>query len=305
MLRCLPRPWHHPRRAAWTVECGFRDASWRSAAIRVVRDIAEHDLQVIVPASTDTPTAYPDDPRAVIRSAPTINATRSRTVQVLHPRYHVGRPLRGEYLASSASRQAPLLAPAAALACSHLSRASSPGLRSARLYQRRPAVARATAPVARPANPSALPAAISTAATASSSRGRSCRDGSVRRDEVTMTCSHDSLSSDTAPDTPATHASVKSMTGHPPGRVTVSVCMPIVVAGTVGRRAGRPALDQAWPYRSAWPYPAQTGAGYHRSGPTILRRDLPCDTTHPTGRRKDRLPQEFKHGRPLGSTRNG
>ena len=133
----------------------------------------------------------------VIRSARTINATRSRTIQVLHPRYHVGRPLRGEYLASSASRQAPLLAPAAALACSHLSRASSPGLRSARLYQRRPAVARAAAPIARPANPSALPTAISTAATASSSRGRSCRDGSVRRDEVTMTCSHDSLSSDT------------------------------------------------------------------------------------------------------------
>ena len=37
-----------------------------------------------------------------------------------------------------------------------------------------------------------------------------------------MTCSHDSLSSDTAPDTPPTHASVESMTGHPPGRVTVA-----------------------------------------------------------------------------------
>src|SRR6185312_9621542 len=120
---------------------------------------------------------------------------RSRTVQVLCPRYHAGRRLRGEYLASSVSRQAPLLAPATALACSHLSRASSPGLRSARLYQRLPAVARAAAPVARPASPSALPTPISTAATASNSRGRSDRDGSVRRDVVTMTCSHDSLSS--------------------------------------------------------------------------------------------------------------
>jgi len=30
------------------------------------------------------------------------------------------------------------------------------------------------------------------------------------------------------------------------------VCVPFAVAGTVGRRAGRPALDQVWLYRSAW-----------------------------------------------------
>jgi hypothetical protein len=35
------------------------------------------------------------------------------------------------------------------------------------------------------------------------------------------------------------------MIGHPPGRVTVSVWVSIAVAGTVSRRAGRAALDQA------------------------------------------------------------
>ena len=56
---------------------------------------------------------------------------------------------RGEYLASSVSRQAPLVAAAAALACSLLSRATSAGARSDRLDQRLLAVARATATVAR------------------------------------------------------------------------------------------------------------------------------------------------------------
>ena len=32
------------------------------------------------------------------------------------------------------------------------------------------------------------------------------------------------------------------------------VCVPFAVAGTVGRRAGRPALDQVWLSRSAWPW---------------------------------------------------
>jgi hypothetical protein len=35
--------------------------------------------------------------------------------------------------------------------------------------------------------------------------------------------------------------------------VTVSVWVPIAVAGTVSRRT-EPALDQAWRYRSAWPW---------------------------------------------------
>lgn len=39
--------------------------------------------------------------------------------------------------------------------------------------------------------------------------------------------------------------------------------------------------------------------------PPVGRRRFPCATTPPTGRRKDRLPHEFKHGRPLGSTRTG
>ena len=284
MLRCRPGPGITPGGRPGRRNVASVTHHGGSAAIRVVRDIAEHDLRGHCPgihrhprsrgarrspravcprssagrqqvhanppagnerrpprnwqASGDASAWQPTAP--VIRSARTINATRSRTVQVLHPRYHVGRPLRGEYLASSVSRQAPLLAPATALACSHLSRASSPGLRSARLYQRRPAVARATAPIARPANPSALPTPISTAATASSSRGRSCRDGSVRRDGVTMTCSHDSLSSDTAPDTPPTHASVESMTGHPPGRVTVaSACRSSWQARSAAAPGGR------------------------------------------------------------------
>src|SRR4051794_28624820 len=71
---------------------------------------------------------------------------------VLRPQ-RVAPALRGVCLASSVSRQAPLPAPAAALACSHLSRARSAGARSARLYQRRAAVARAAATVARPASP--------------------------------------------------------------------------------------------------------------------------------------------------------
>ena len=209
--------------------------------------------------------------------------------QVLHPRYHVGRPLRGEYLASSVSRQAPLLAPATALACSHLSRASSPGLRSARLYQRLPAVARAAAPIARPANPSALPTPISTAATASSSRGRSCRDGSVRRDGVTMTCSHDSLSSDTAPDTPPTHASVKSMTGHPPGRVTVaSACR----SPWQTRSAAAPAaaIDQAWPSgqpgRGAMRRPAPNARRCIALGRDSVGPLMPCGRRRPGPRRR-------------------
>ena len=32
------------------------------------------------------------------------------------------------------------------------------------------------------------------------------------------------------------------------------VCVPFAVAGTIGRRAGRPALDQVWLSRSAWPW---------------------------------------------------
>ncbi len=54
-----------------------------------------------------------------------------------------------------------------------------------------------------------------------------------------MTCSHDSLPHDTAPDTPPTHGSGESRIGHPPERVTVSVRVPVTVAGTVSHRAGR------------------------------------------------------------------
>lgn len=177
-----------------------------------------------------------------------LKALRSRTVQVLHPRCHVARPPRGESLASSVSRQAPLPAPAAALACSHLRRASSPGVRSARLYQRRQAVARAAAATAGPAIPSALPTPISTAATASNSRGRSCRDGSVRRDGVTMSCPRDSLSFDTAPDTPHAHAFVASMGGHPPeGRPAR-----LVVAGPPGERGQAPLGQMAHVPMTRW-----------------------------------------------------
>src|SRR6478609_1756545 len=76
-----------------------------------------------------------------------------------------------------------------------------------------------------------------------------------------MTRSDDSLSSDTAPDTPATHASVKSMTGHPPVRVTVSVWLPIGTAGTASRRTGRQALDQACHTHQPGPIQRKRGAG--------------------------------------------
>jgi hypothetical protein len=215
-----------------------------------------------------------------------------------------------------------------------------------------------------------------------------------------MTCSHDSLSSDTAPDTPPTHASVESMTGHPPGRVTVASACRSPWPARSARRAGRPALDQVWLYRSSpamaqcrdqrpthaatsrswrdsvgplmlcgasptgvedggvsarswsapcrWaggrsvPDPAKDvtedvqdaprgqpprararprrvrlrsggrsshapvlqpkrGAAHHRSGPAILGRRHRFPVRYDSSdRRKDRLPQEFKHGRPPG-----
>ena len=83
----------------------------------------------------------------------------------------VAPALRGAYLASSVSRQAPPPAPAAALACSHLSRARSAGARSARLYQRLHALASAAANVARPASPIRLASPISKAAARASRVG--------------------------------------------------------------------------------------------------------------------------------------
>ena len=68
-----------------------------------------------------------------------------------------------------------------------------------------------------------------------------------------MTCSHDSLLSDSARHASYAHFCEIDDRASPRAGDR-RLCMPIVVTGTVGRRAGRPALDQAWPYRSARPW---------------------------------------------------
>jgi hypothetical protein len=66
------------------------------------------------------------------------------------------------------------------------------------------------------------------------------------------------------------------MTGHPPGRVTVSVWLPIVMAGTVSRRAGQQALDHASHTHSLALSSANGVRAHQRSGPTPAHngRDL-------------------------------
>ena len=150
------------------------------------------DHPVIDPDAEDATDQNHEEPAASSTHAAT-SSTQSvqrpdrpaRRVIARRPQ-RVAPALRGVCLASSVSRQAPLPAPAAALACSHLSRARSAGARSARPYQRRAAVARAAATVARPASPIRLASPTSKAAAASIPRGTSCNDGSVRRAGATM-----------------------------------------------------------------------------------------------------------------------